>query len=162
MERLHPEAIWYKSQLRLPEEEEAAALLKQATDNPLSLGKSARRLDTRLLETMAPKGTATTQVKVEIPEPEVSSSQSDRPTSKVEEKESVSTDPVDIEFPTSSAPDRHDPPQLEGGHSYAFRSEVAQQIFGGPVIAMRFRTGGSDPKDEEETEDPDAKKARRE
>ena len=55
MEKQHPKAVWYREQVQVPEAIEAATLLQQVSTDPASLGKSACRMDTVLLDSMPPK-----------------------------------------------------------------------------------------------------------
>ena len=154
MVKFHPSAPWYKKQVDRPEEVEAAALLIQAIEDPQSLGRAARRQDTVILDTMEPRtGEITSLMAVKEEEPPVPESTST--------EEPVEVQESDIEFPTSSMSEGHDPPQPPGGHAYAFRSEVAERIFG-PSVSMRYRTSGSGPADEPvEEEGPEPKRARK-
>ena len=167
MEKFHVGAPWYCQQVKPPEEQEAASLMKQLEKDPQSLGRVARCQDTVLLDSMPPKVNETAlilkQEPPSIPDEDLIGEYDDDALLDEEDQEDQGdpeiTEPPDIAFPPESTAERPEPPAPTHGFAYAERAPAADAFAGGSGHIIRYRSRGPnappvDEDDEEETAPP--------
>ena len=134
MEKVHPNIPWFRSQVKLPEGEQAAQLMSQLKKDPLALSQTAQRHNAAIQDTLPVQEEAHV-VKQEIRDEELGGEYE-------EGKEDLGDEYYsDISLPEEIKEDeRREPPPPGPGYAYAFPSSKAESLNPRGPAAIRYHS----------------------
>ena len=148
MEKVHPNVPWFKSQVKLPEGEQAAQLMAQLEKDPLALSQTAQCHDAAIQDTL-PAQEEVHVVKQEIPDEELGGEYEEG------EEDAGEEDDSDISLPEElKEAERPEPPPPGPGYAYAFPSSKAESLNPQGPAAIRYRSREHEEMDTQSKQQP--------